>query len=315
MAYLRWIPISFSNLGLQYGAGGRVATSYQIADEANWTRGAHALKLGFNFLHNYSNYTLAGGRGIFSFTGSQLGNSLTSDSALASLVDLVAGLPTPGSGLTQITRVGSPRANIDQNIISGFAMDTYKLTQRLTLVAGLRYDFFTTVNESRGRFSVFDPNQGLIQTSHLYNAPKGDFGPRVSLAWAPTTGFIPGRQTVFRAGFGIYYDTIPLNNFEEGLAQNPVGPTAGFTIVPSAPIPFDVGVPDLRHRRASTSIQRREYSTQSENAEFAGVECQYSTGVEPEVCFPAGLCWKSQRSPAPAFGYQPTASGSRVRAE
>ena len=233
----------FSNLGLQYGAGGRVATSYQIADEANWTHGAHAWKFGFNFLHNYSNYTLAGGRGIFSFTGSQLGNSLTSDGGLAGLIDLIAGRPAPGSGLTQITRVGSPRANIDQNIISGFAMDTYKLTQRLTLIAGLRYDFFTTVNESRGRFSVFDPSQGLIQTSHLYDAPKGNFGPRVSLAWAPTTTIIPGRQTVFRAGFGIYYDTIPLNNFEEGLAQNPIGPTAGFTIVPNAPIAFGVGVP------------------------------------------------------------------------
>jgi hypothetical protein len=233
----------FSNLGLQYGAGGRVATSYQIADDVNWTRGAHAWRFGFNFLHNYSDYTIVGGRGIFSFTGSQLGDNLTSDSALASLVDLIAGLPTPGSGLTQITRVGSPRANIDQNIISGFGMDTYKITQHLTLVAGLRYDFFTTVNESRGRFSVFDPSQGLIQTSHLYNAPKGDFGPRVSLAWAPPITVDPGHQTVFRAGFGIYYDTIPLNNFEEGLAQNPIGPTAGFTIVPSAPIPFGVGVP------------------------------------------------------------------------
>ncbi len=233
----------FSNLGLQYGAGGRVATSYQIADEVNWTRGAHAWKFGFNFLHNYSDYTIAGSRGIFSFTGSQLGGSLTSDSEIASLIDLIAGLPTPGSGLTQITRAGGPRANIDQNIISGFGMDTYKITERLTLVAGLRYDFFTTVDESRGRFSVFDPSQGLIRTSHLYNAPKGDFGPRVSLAWAPPIAVIPGRQTVFRAGFGIYYDTIPLNNFEEGLAQNPIGPTAGFTIVPSAPIPFGVGVP------------------------------------------------------------------------
>jgi hypothetical protein len=156
---------------------------------------------------------------------------------------LIAGLPTPGSGLTQITRAGSHRANIDQNIISGFGMDTYKITPRLTLVAGLRYDFFTTVNESRGRFSVFDPSQGLIRTSHLYNAPKGDFGPRVSLAWAPPIAVLPGRQTVFRAGFGIYYDTIPLNNFEEGLAQNPIGPTAGFTIVPNAPILFGVGVP------------------------------------------------------------------------
>lgn len=241
-------PDRFSNLGLQFGVVGRVATSYQITDEVNWTHGAHAWKFGFNFLHNYSDYTISGSRGIFSFTGSQLGASLTSDGGLAGLIDLIAGLPTPGSGLTTISRVGSGRANIDQNVISGFAMDTYKITPRLTLVAGLRYDFFTTVNESRGRFSVFDPSRGLVEASqlpggHIYNAPKGDFGPRVSLAWAPPITVVPGRQTVFRAGFGIYYDTIPLNNFQEGLAQNPIGPTAGFTIVPTAPIPFGVGVP------------------------------------------------------------------------
>jgi hypothetical protein len=238
----------FANLGLQYGAGGRVATSYQIADEVNWTRGAHAWRFGFNFLHNYSDYTLAGGRGIFSFTGSQLGNQLNQSGGMASLVDLIAGLPTPGNGLTQITRDGSPRANIDQDIISGFAIDTFKLSPRLTLIAGMRYDFFTTVNESRGRFSAFDPNLGLVPESQLpggtiYNSPRGDFSPRVSLAWAPHSQLISGRQTVVRAGFGIYYDTIPLNNFEEGLAQNPIGATAGYTIVPSPPIPFGVGVP------------------------------------------------------------------------
>lgn len=241
-------PDGFSNLGLQGGAGGRVATSYQIADEVNWTHGKHALEFGFNFLHNYSDYTLAGSRGIFSFTGSQLGDSLTTDGGLAALVDLIAGMPTPGSTLTNITRVGSSRANIDQNIISGFGMDTFKITPRLTAVAGLRYDFFTTVNESRGRFSAFDPNLGLVEASqlpggHIYDAPKGNLGPRVSLAWTPPIALIPGRQTVLRTGFGIYYDTIPLNNFEEGLAQNPIGPTAGYTIVPTAPIPFGVGVP------------------------------------------------------------------------
>ena len=238
----------YSNLGLQYGAGGRVATSYQIADDVNWTSGRHAWKFGFNFLHNYSNYTLAGSRGIFSFTGSQLGQQLGQTGGLASLVDLIAGLPTPGPGVTSINRVGSPRANIDQNVISGFAVDTFKVTPQLTLIAGLRYDFFTTVNESRGRFSAFDPNLGLVPASqlpggHLYDAPKGNFGPRVSLAWAPDVHAISGRQTVFRAGFGIYYDTIPLTNFEEGLAQNPIGQTAGYTIVPSPPIPFGVGVP------------------------------------------------------------------------
>ena len=238
----------YANLGLQYGAGGRVATSYQIADDVSWTRGKHAWKFGFNFLHNYGDYTLAGSRGIFSFTGTQLGNSLGQTGGIASLVDLIAGLPTPGSGLTQITRVGSPRANIAQNVVSGYAIDTIKLTPQLTVVAGLRYDFFTTVNETRGRFSAFDPNLGLVPASqlpggHLYDAPKGNFGPRVSLAWSPDLKGVTHRQTVFRAGFGIYYDTIPLNNFEEGLAQNPIGQTAGFTIVPSPPIPFGVGIP------------------------------------------------------------------------
>src|SRR5260370_17108278 len=66
----------FSNLGLQYCAGGRVATSYQIADEANWTHGAHSWKFGFNFLPNFSNYPLACGRGRFSFTRSQLSTHL-----------------------------------------------------------------------------------------------------------------------------------------------------------------------------------------------------------------------------------------------
>ena len=238
----------FSNLGLQGCATGRVATSYQIADDFNWTHGAHALRFGFNFLHNYSDYTIAGTRGLFSFTGAVLGNSLTNNRPIAVLVDLIAGLPTPGSSFTNISRVSSGRANIDQNIISEYAIDTFKITPRLTLVAGLRYDFFTTVDESRHRFSAFEPALGLVEASQLpggqiYAAPEHDFGPRVSLAWAPPITVIPGRQTIFRAGFGIYYDTIPLNNFQEGLAQNPVGPTGGYTIVPQEPIPFGVGVP------------------------------------------------------------------------
>ena len=239
-------PDRFANLGLQYGAGGRVATTFQVADDFNLIHGSHAFKFGFNYFHNYSDYTVVGSRGLFSFDGSQLGDTLTADGGLAGLVDLLAGLPTPGN--TFITRVGSNRANIYQNIPSFYAMDTYKVTSKLTLIAGLRYDFFGTVGESRGRFSAFDPRLGLVTARQLpggkiYDAPKRNFGPRIALAWVPPVRLIPGRQTVIRAGYGIYYDTIPLNNFQEGLAQNPIGPTAGFTITPAAPIPFDVGVP------------------------------------------------------------------------
>jgi hypothetical protein len=237
----------FSNLGLQNGAGGRVATSYQIANDLSWTRGAHAFKFGFNFLHNYSDYTVVGSRGLFTFDGSQLGSTLTADGGVAGLIDLIAGLPA-GNGLTNITRTNNNRANISQNVISGFAMDNYRLTPQLTLMLGLRYDFFTTVHEDRGRFSAFDPQLGLVESSQLpggtiYNSPKANFGPRIGVAWTPPFAVIPGRQTVIRAGFGVYYDTIPLNNFEEGLTTNPIGATGGVTITPNTPVPFGVGVP------------------------------------------------------------------------
>jgi hypothetical protein len=243
-------PGRFSNLGLQNGAGGRVATSYQVADDVSLTRGKNAFKFGFNYLHNYSDYTVVGSRGIFTFDGSQLAipDGLANNGFDASLIDLIAGMPSPGASLTNITRAGTNRVNVDQNIISGFAMDNYKLTPNLTLIAGLRYDFFTTVHEDHDRFSAFTPTLGLVPVNELpggklYNAPKNNWGPRIALAYTPPIELLHGRATVIRAGFGIYYDTIPLNNFEEGLALNPVGATAGVTIVPTAPIPFGVGIP------------------------------------------------------------------------
>ena len=100
-----WTEVSFTwalrELWSQNGAGGRVATSYQIADDVSLTRGKNAFKFGFNYLHNYSDYTVAGARGIFTFDGSQLalaGNNKLADNGLdASLIDLIAGMPSPGS--------------------------------------------------------------------------------------------------------------------------------------------------------------------------------------------------------------------------
>ena len=43
------LPQAASNLDLQNGAGGRVATSYQVADDVSWTHGKHAFKLGFDY--------------------------------------------------------------------------------------------------------------------------------------------------------------------------------------------------------------------------------------------------------------------------
>jgi Carboxypeptidase regulatory-like domain len=252
-------PGRYSNLGLQYGAGGRVATSFQVADDFSLTHGRHAMKFGFNWLHDYSNYTIVGSRGLFTFDGSQLGTQLVASlsqpgpgsiqfanpQGAAGIIDLLGGQPSPGN--TEINRVGSDRANIYQNLTSGYAMDTYKATENLTVIAGLRYDFMGTVGESRGRFSAFDQNLGLVPASELpggkiYDAPPRNFGPRFAATYLLPKQLLKNRSTILRTGYGIYYDTLPLTTYEEGLPQNPIGPTGGYSIVPSAPIPFGVGV-------------------------------------------------------------------------
>ena len=141
------------------------------------------------------------------------------------------------------------------------------------------------------RFSAFDPTLGIgaglanCRAGEIYNAPKRDFGPRVSLAWAPPFTLIPGRQTIFRAGFGIYYDTIPLNNFQEGLAQNPIGPTAGFTIMPTAPIPFGVGVPIFGTGAPEPpfNIESIQHNLKTPNTQV--MEFQRSAGAGQKVVF------------------------------
>ena len=244
-------PGRFSNLGLQGGAGGRVATSFQVADDLNFTHGKHAFKFGFNFLHNYSDYTTSGSRGLFTFDGSQLGTSLLASTStpdfggLAGLIDLLAGLPTPGN--TFISRVRSDHSNIDQNSVSGFVMDTYKATKRLTLIGGMRYDFLSTVHESRGRFSAFDPAQGLLPASQLpggqiYDAPKRNFAPRVGLAWVLPVALIPGRQTVVHTGYGISIRHGASDELRKAVAESG-GPHGWLHGYAPAPIPFDVGVP------------------------------------------------------------------------
>ena len=330
----------FANLGLQGGAGGRVATSFQVADDFNFTRGNHSMQLGFNFLHNYSDYTTSGSRGLLTFDGTTLGDTLVANSTgtplsafspddfrLASLVDLLGGFPTPGNTTTFITRVLSGRTNVEQNIVSGFFTDNYKVTSKLTLIAGLRYDFLATVNESRGRFSAFDRTLGLVPASqlpggHIYHAPKKNFGPRVGLAWVAPVTLMPGRQMVVRAGYGIYYDTAPLNNFV-GLSSNPVGSGGGFSLTPVAPIPFGVGVPIFGTGGGTgpeglSNVNSVDTNLRTPNTHSWNLNIQQ--GLSPKVVFQLGYVGNKSthqlqqldiNQPAPGIDNSPSAEQAR----
>jgi carboxypeptidase family protein/TonB-dependent receptor-like protein len=93
-----------------------------------------------------------------------------------------------------------------------FAQDNWRVTSRLTLNLGVRYDLFTVLTETHGLLGNIVLGSGSTfiaqlagasvgRVSHLYNGNHLNFSPRLGLAWDPTGS---GR-TSLRAGYGITY--------------------------------------------------------------------------------------------------------------
>ncbi|MGA8528932.1 MAG: TonB-dependent receptor [Acidobacteriaceae bacterium] len=114
---------------------------------------------------------------------------------------------------------------VDQRLwmASGFFEDDWKVTPRLTLNLGLRYDFATPPMEGQNRMADFDPGSGSllfakagsVQDRAIVHPNTKDFGPRVGFAFSPDT------KTVVRGGYGIYYTLFERIGSEDELALNP----------------------------------------------------------------------------------------------
>lgn len=137
------------------------------------------------------------------------------------------------------------RRNERFNDLSIFAQDDIKLSPRLTVNAGLRYEVFYAPTETGGRLANFNANiatgqtppdgtlsgftvpsnfqaaipTGVIQTSYagLWKTPYGDVSPRLGFAWQMTNKPL----LVLRGGFGFYFDRHSANLVEVGLSQPP----------------------------------------------------------------------------------------------
>jgi TonB dependent receptor len=203
--------------------------TYTATDMLTWTHGRHSLKFGVEFHHdNLLEYFNLYTRGDIYFLGFS--------------TDPVTGLPDPFKDflggffdLTGLTIMGSGVNN--RNILatdwSGYVNDDFKVTARLTLNLGLRYDFFGPFTEAHGEFVGIDPSKittvalpnnggvaitgGFVQASNattplpgvplvspsLVNPDYKDVAPRLGFAWQP---FSASGRFVVRGGYGIYYD-------------------------------------------------------------------------------------------------------------
>lgn len=212
---------------------GRVSSAYQFVDNLTWTRKAHTIKMGGEYrrpLVNSFNDVFSRGRINFS-----------------SLADFLAERPSPAG--TTIAR-GSTRRDTFTNNVGLFVQDDWKISPRLTLNLGLRYEYLGVFSDEGNRLSNFVPNVGLVRVGdtglpRLYRRDWNNFGPRIGFAYDPTGG---GRMVV-RGGYGLYYDTPSQDYFlSQGFSAGNVGtnPVAGlgtFTVNFTQTVPFGPNVP------------------------------------------------------------------------
>jgi len=243
-------PGEYENLGAPSSLPrGRASNVYDFSDLISWNRGSHQWRFGGSLTLLQENaFTDTGMRGRLVFDGSQLGDQLSGSFAIASLVDLLAGLPAPG--VTTIAR-GDSQRYLRQHRLAGFIEDGWQLRPNLKVTLGLRHDQFSVPTEKQGRLSNFLPEAGLVLVgtgglAHEYQPNINDFAPRVAFSLGL------GGSRVVRGGWGMYFNAQSFDVFMDnsnnansilaGPVFNPVGSSAIFTITPPAPVPFGPGV-------------------------------------------------------------------------
>ena len=195
-------------------------TNIQFEDTLSWTKGKHTLKFGFRYIHEMASpFTNTTTRGQFTFNDNFTNNPQSPSGTGSGLAALLFGFPNSGSRnyLQTPYYVGNGEW-------AGFFQDDWKVTPRLTLNLGIRYDVFTPDTEIRNRLANFDWNtlsyvyagvNGVSDSAGIQTR-YGDLGPRVGFAYDV---FDKG-TTVLRGGYGIVYFPDPFSASDE-LGQQP----------------------------------------------------------------------------------------------
>jgi Carboxypeptidase regulatory-like domain/TonB dependent receptor len=114
---------------------------------------------------------------------------------------------TSGSALNATVTSSLPAVYPTYLNFSLYGQDTWRLTERTTVTYGLRWDVNPAPSARQGPkpFALSnDPIAGVTQNNPIYPTKWWDVAPRLGLAYEMNT--TPGYETMFRSGFGVFYD-------------------------------------------------------------------------------------------------------------
>jgi hypothetical protein len=172
----------------------RIEKRWEFLDNFSWTKGNHNIKFGvdYNFLPLTANFTVNFG-GVYDF----------GQVAVSSVAPPLNPIQAYGAGLPQylVQGVGNPHLAFNNNTLGFFAQDSWRITPRLTVNYGLRYDveflpqYAPATVLAGAAFKTLGITKG-IPPSNL------NFQPRVGLAY----DMFGDGKTVVRGSYGIFFD-------------------------------------------------------------------------------------------------------------
>ncbi len=258
--------VSITNIVTMSEAGSRdLHQEESFIQNLTVVRGPHTVKMGFAYSHtSHYNFAARGPqRGAYNFRGQYTGNAYA---------DFVLGYPAT----TQLPLPSAFRNMFRQNRYQFFVQDDWKVSRKLTINVGLRYEYQPIQPQVYGQASLFVPSVGAVvvfansmpstaipalvagynvalakdrglpsSLMEYLGQDRNNLAPRVGLAYKLTN------RTVLRSGFGVYYQTLNLNYSEQaavgvpfgtvGTFEQPAGLIPGFTM--SNPFPGNGSVP------------------------------------------------------------------------
>jgi len=203
----------------------KVNNNFQYTQHLTYLRGQHSFKFGHEVLRRQLNqFSPANPQGSFSFNGQFTQNPVSAAGTGSGLADMLLGLLNS--------------ARLDIEAVFGqrrwehawFVTDDLRLTPKLTLNLGLRYEITTPLTEVADRMgglvpelgNVFRVNTPQLPGHTVTNTDFTNFAPRVGIAYSLNS------KTVIRTGYGIFYS---YPGIASGRLPSKSPPTAGNVVI------------------------------------------------------------------------------------
>mgnify|MGYP005810121893 CR=1 FL=1 len=178
-------------------------TTFQLDSSVTAVRGSHTLKAGILFLrHRFNGFSAFPARGAYDFNG-QFTRQIGSTSSQSALADFAVGAP---DSINRNILVGT--FGMRQWTLAPFVSDSWRISSRLSLELGFRWEIDAPPYEVHDHWSNLDVKTGLIELAgqdgnsrRLRNIDLNTPAPRAGITYALTSD----RKTIFRSGFGISY--------------------------------------------------------------------------------------------------------------